>query len=98
MLQSLVNILWAYATLKWYRRSIMDNVEQEILARMHGRGRCEQQRQLLPPILSVEQIRVGIRGLDHFGRTFAWVMEGLSHVRFCICFIRISTKQQSPGN
>ena len=41
VVQSLVIIVWSYATLKWYRREIMDSIEAEILARLHGVDRCE---------------------------------------------------------
>lgn len=48
VMQSLVNIVWSYGTLKWYRRPIMDAVEVEILARLRGCGRCGQHLSLLP--------------------------------------------------
>lgn len=41
VVQSLVIIVWSYATLKWYRREIMDSIEAEILARLLGVDRCE---------------------------------------------------------
>ena len=44
--QSLVNIVWSYATLKWYRKPIMDSVEVEILARLQGSGRCDEEHVL----------------------------------------------------